>query len=112
MMPQPIFSLPEWFGIYAKHGTMGVELFFVISSFSLCLSMAGHQKEKYPLVGFALRRFFRIAPLFYVMILSTNFFNPAGFPYNWKTILANIFFIFNFFPGYGFQTSIVLPGWT
>ncbi len=112
MMPQPIFMLPDWLGVYVKHGTMGVELFFVVSAFSLCLSMPGHSKEQRPLIGFALRRFFRIAPLFYVMIAVSAFFNPAGFEYTWKSVLANVFFIFNLIPGHGYQTSVVLAGWT
>nr|WP_278524547.1 acyltransferase [Brucella anthropi] len=112
MMPQPIFDLPDWFGVYVKHGTMGVELFFVVSAFSLCLSMPGHSKEQRPLIGFALRRFFRIAPLFYVMIAVSAFFNPAGFEYTWKSVLANVIFVFNLIPGHGYQTSVVLAGWT
>ncbi|MEI4480733.1 MULTISPECIES: acyltransferase family protein [unclassified Phyllobacterium] len=111
-MPQPIMALPSWFDIYIANGTMGVELFFVVSAFSLCLSMPGHVAEERPWLGFALRRFFRIAPLFYVMILVTAFFNPAGFLYNVKTVAANLLFVFNFFPGHGFQTSVVLAGWT
>jgi peptidoglycan/LPS O-acetylase OafA/YrhL len=111
-MPQPAFYLPEWFGVYVTNGVMGVELFFVLSAFSLCLSMPGHAKEERPLLGFALRRFFRIAPLFYLMIVVTYFFNPAGFTFNFNTLLANVFFIFNFIPGHSYQTSLVIAGWT
>ncbi|MEJ5084849.1 acyltransferase family protein [Brucella pseudogrignonensis] len=112
MMPQPNFILPDWVGLYVKQGAMGVELFFVVSAFSLCLSMPGHAKEQRPLIGFALRRFFRIAPLFYLMIAVSAFFNPAGFEYTWKSVLANVFFVFNLIPGHGYQTSVVLAGWT
>ncbi|WP_033316167.1 acyltransferase [Pseudochrobactrum sp. AO18b] len=112
MMPSPNFILPEWFGVFIKNGTMGVELFFVVSAFSLCLSMPGHAKEERPILGFALRRFFRIAPLFYIFVIISSFFNPAGVEYSYKTILANLFFVFNLFPGSGYQTSVVLSGWT
>jgi peptidoglycan/LPS O-acetylase OafA/YrhL len=112
MMPQPRLELPSWFDIYVTKGVMGVELFFVVSAFSLCLSMPRHSGEERPLLGFALRRFFRIAPLFYLMIIVTAFFNPANFAYNWTSIAANMLFIFNFVPGHGYQTSVVLAGWT
>lgn len=112
MMPQPRMELPDWFDIYVTKGVMGVELFFVVSAFSLCLSMPRHAGEERPQLGFALRRFFRIAPLFYLMIIVTGFFNPADFAYNWKSIAANMLFIFNFIPGHGYQTSVVLAGWT
>lgn len=112
MMPQPRLELPSWLDIFVTKGVMGVELFFVVSAFSLCLSMPTHAGEARPLLGFALRRFFRIAPLFYLMIVFTAFFNPASFAYNWKSILVNVLFVFNFVPGHGFQTSVVLAGWT
>ena len=64
------------------------------------------------MIGYALRRFFRIAPLFYILIIFTYFYNPAGFTFDWKSILANVLFIFNLFPGHSYQTSLVLAGWT
>ncbi|MFD2056546.1 acyltransferase family protein [Mesorhizobium calcicola] len=111
-MPSPALVLPWWLEPFVKSGIMGVNLFFLVSAFSLCLTMPKHENEARPYLGFLLRRFFRIAPLFYVMVVFTYFYNPAVFPYNWKTILANASFIFNFVPGYGYQTSIVLAGWT
>ncbi|MEI9417090.1 acyltransferase family protein [Mesorhizobium sp. Cs1321R2N1] len=122
-MPQPRMELPAWFEIYVANGVWGVQLFFVVSTFSLCLMQPSHAGERRPLLGFALRRFFRIAPLFYLLIgvtlLSlvqpvTNIFNfnPAGFFINARTILSNVTFAFNLVPGYGHQTSLVLAGWT
>src|SRR4051812_26086677 len=47
-------------------GQMGVQLFFVASAYTLCLS-ASRRAE--PTKNFYLRRFFRIAPLYYFAIV-------------------------------------------
>lgn len=122
-MPQPSIELPPWFDLYIANGVWGVQLFFVVSTFSLCLMQPSHADEQRPLLGFALRRFFRIAPLFYLLVTFTllsvfeparDIFNtnPAGFNLNVSTFLTNVTFIFNLVPGYGHQTSLVLAGWT
>ncbi|MER9587107.1 acyltransferase family protein [Mesorhizobium sp. M0276] len=121
-MPQPGMEMP-WFDLYIAHGVWGVQLFFVVSTFSLCLMQPSHADEDRPLLGFALRRFFRIAPLFYLLVAFTllsvfepmrDFFNtnPSGFALNIGTFLTNVTFVFNLVPGYGHQTSIVMAGWT
>jgi peptidoglycan/LPS O-acetylase OafA/YrhL len=122
-MPQPGMELPYWFDLYVANGVWGVQLFFVVSTFSLCLMQPSHAGEQRPLLGFALRRFFRIAPLFYLFVAITllSLFkpvrdvfntNPAGFDLNVSTFLTNVTFIFNLVPGHGHQTSLVLAGWT
>lgn len=51
----------------AQHG---VQLFFIVSALTLFMSMKERSNsEKYPYLNFFIRRFFRIAPLFYVAIL-------------------------------------------
>jgi len=69
MLPSPRLQVAPFLDLFVVNGTMGVDLFFVVSAFSLCLSMPVHDREVRPMLGFALRRFFRIAPLFYLMIL-------------------------------------------
>jgi peptidoglycan/LPS O-acetylase OafA/YrhL len=50
-------------------GAAGVQLFYVVSAYSLCLSFAQRQRsEARPLRNYLLRRFFRIAPLFWLAI--------------------------------------------
>ncbi|PZV40539.1 acyltransferase family protein [Mesorhizobium kowhaii] len=115
LMPNPRFVLPWWPQTLAQSGVMGVNLFFLVSAFSLCLTMPKHDSEQRPYLGFMLRRFFRIAPLFYALIglaCLSHWFNPAGLPYNYKTILANLTFVFNFTPGLGYQSSVLFAGWT
>ncbi|WP_095091396.1 acyltransferase family protein [Mesorhizobium sophorae] len=112
LMPNPRFVLSWWPETLVRSGVMGVNLFFLVSAFSLCLTMPKHDNEQRPYLGFMLRRFFRIAPLFYAVVIFSYWWNPAGLPYNLKTILANLTFIFNFIPGRGYQTSIIFAGWT
>ncbi|MCX6727020.1 MAG: acyltransferase [Candidatus Shapirobacteria bacterium] len=65
------YSLP--FKSLLDHGTLGVQLFFIISAFTLCLSFNQKlQFEKHPILNFYLRRFFRIMPLF---LLATIFYH-------------------------------------
>lgn len=110
MLPSPRLQVAPFLDVFVVNGVMGVELFFVVSAFSLCLSMPVHDREAHPMLGFALRRFFRIAPLFYLMILVMCIHNFSGVVIDGKSILLNLTFVFNLVPGY--QTSLVPAGWT
>jgi peptidoglycan/LPS O-acetylase OafA/YrhL len=110
MLPSPRLPVAPFLDLFVVNGTMGVDLFFVVSAFSLCLSMPVHDREVRPMLGFALRRFFRIAPLFYLIILVMCIHNFSGVNIDGKSILLNVTFLFNLVPGY--QTSIVPAGWT
>lgn len=96
---------------------MGVTMFFVVSAFSLCYMMPRHKREARPLVSFYLRRFFRIAPLFYFMIATTLFYHAQfmGVPLDYwaaksEALVASVFFVFNFLPGQ--QLGVVWASWT
>ena len=66
---QSIDNSPSFLTTLTYQGAMGVQLFYMISAFTLFLSLANRKKtEKKPLVNFFIRRFFRIAPLFYCAI--------------------------------------------
>lgn len=110
MLPSPRLQVAPFLDLFVVNGTMGVDLFFVVSAFSLCLSMPVHDREVRPMLGFALRRFFRIAPLFYLIIVVMCIHNFSGVKIDGKSILLNMTFLFNLVPGY--QTSIVPAGWT
>jgi peptidoglycan/LPS O-acetylase OafA/YrhL len=60
--------------MYAFTGQRGVQLFYIVSAFTLCYSLDNRKKEHHPLTNYFLRRFFRIAPLFYIAI-GLNFFS-------------------------------------
>lgn len=98
-------GVPRW-AWFIKFGGIGVMLFFVVSAFSLCYSMKLHRDKS--TTAFYIRRLFRIAPLFYVLLI----FQLWRFPDQLQlaALLANVSFIFNFIPK--FHESIVWGGWT
>jgi peptidoglycan/LPS O-acetylase OafA/YrhL len=60
----------------AEEGHEGVELFFLISALTLFFSLdARRRSERRPNLNFFIRRFFRIAPLFYVGALFYFWFD-------------------------------------
>jgi peptidoglycan/LPS O-acetylase OafA/YrhL len=104
----------------ADYGQIGVQLFFVASAYTLCFSQVKRQSESQSLIAFFIRRFFRIAPLYYFAIIwyfSTDPFanilkiiNVTYFRYDFGGVLANIFFLHGFVPSA--NNNIVPGGWS
>ncbi len=100
-------------------GQMGVQLFFVASALTLCLSMQARQDPA--LANFYLRRVFRIAPLYYLGI-ATYFAwgtlknvaiqgHAAPPPqYDLLGVLSNLLFVHQFYEPA--NNSIVPGGWS
>lgn len=64
-------TYPSWLQVITAVdvGPRGVQLFYVVSAFTLCLSFSKRKNsENHPLRNFYIRRFFRIAPLFYLAV--------------------------------------------
>ncbi len=59
-------------------GQRGVQLFYIVSAFTLCMSLDRKQNEHHPLANYFIRRFFRIAPLFYVVVLANLFLRQVA----------------------------------
>lgn len=98
-------------------GGHGVGLFFVASSLTLFLSMsARNKKEEKPILKYFIRRFFRIAPLFYSGIivyalikgLGPNYYAPNGI--HWHHFLLTATFLNGWFPDT--INAIVPGGWS
>lgn len=104
-------AVPPAFSFIAADFGKGVHLFFVLSAFSLMhstehtLHRASWAKEYF------VRRFFRIAPLFYcilaIMVLWPAF-KAQHLTVSLSTLLLNLTFTFGFAP----WTGIVWAGWT
>ena len=111
-IPQPSLPVPSVFIPLIEKGGYGVTLFFVISAFTLCLSIDNRKDESNKTIKFYLRRFFRIAPLFYFMLIVHLLNNYLSYNhlFSRKEILLNISFLYNFYP-LGAE-SIVWAGWT
>ena len=107
--------------ILSKYGQMGVQLFFVASAFTLCLSFSKRKDEHAPVLAFYIRRFFRIAPMYYLgiagyCILRTliNYVNSGEVivpgQYTPINIMANALFFHGVYePG---NNNIVPGGWS
>lgn len=104
--------LPEALYGFIMLGRSGVMLFFVISAFSLCLTMPRHMRQEAPLTSFYISRIFRIAPLFFFMLAFSLWrdWDVYGVIHDIPTLILNTTFLYNFSPTH--QFSIVWAGWT
>lgn len=98
-----INSFPISLKNFVYAGKYGVQLFFVISGFTLFYTLTNHKKDT---GNFYLRRFFRIAPAYYLAILFYSWYNQT-----WGVgELLNFTFLHGFSPSY--INSIVPSGWS
>jgi peptidoglycan/LPS O-acetylase OafA/YrhL len=100
-----------------SEGTLGVQLFYVMSAITLGMSWDSRSnRESSPVRNFFLRRAFRIVPMFYVAIilylctrgLAANYWAPDGI--KWSYVLLTATFLNGFHP----ETinSVVPGGWS
>lgn len=100
-----------------SNGGRGVQLFFIVSALTLCMSWFSRSvHENMPIRNFFIRRFFRIAPLFYIAMvfyiilygLMPRYWAPNDI--EWWHILLTVFFL----NGFHSETihSIVPGGWS
>lgn len=118
---QPLVGLPLLLDGLAKYGQTGVQLFFIASAYTLCLSFDGRGDEPRPLLSFYLRRLFRIAPLYWLAIavygslhLALQWRAAASplvlEPYTFVNVAANALFVHGFVPAA--NNNIVPGGWS
>lgn len=100
-------------------GAKGVQLFFVVSAFTLFLSyQTRQQNETHTARNFFIRRFFRIAPLYYIGIayyLLQDGFAPRFWlgndqPISWLNIASNFGFAHGINPYW--MLGVVPGGWS
>ncbi len=97
------------------NGRMGVQLFFIISSFTLMLSFDRRIGEKNGTFNFFIRRFFRIAPMYYLAIIAitVNYIHIGKYNFDILTTpwyVSNFLFLNTLTP-YWIKT-IVPGGWS
>lgn len=111
-------SYESAFGIsnlLAPYGSLGVQLFFIISGFTMLLTF-GSQFSSSIVGAFYIRRIARIVPLFWIAIfgylwldgLSTRFWAPNGI--HWSEIISTFLFLNGFMPQA--INAIVPGGWS
>jgi peptidoglycan/LPS O-acetylase OafA/YrhL len=113
LITQPNAIAPQWIRPLTGSGGSGVMLFFALSAFTLCMSMRTRGvDEETPVLNYFIRRFFRIAPLFYVWMIIT-FIRDVLLFHVWQSpaeVLRSALFIFNFIPGH--EQGYVWASWT
>jgi peptidoglycan/LPS O-acetylase OafA/YrhL len=110
LVPSPSLSLPPVFDRIVPMGGMGVSLFFILSAFSLLYSHEGSSKGRGWIQIYLIKRIFRIAPLFWFMLVLYRILPVFQLPSNTIIFLKNIFFVYNFSPET--YQSLVGAGWT
>ena len=87
-----VFMFPYIGKFINRYGPGGVQLFFMLSAFTLfSSSKRRYTTDKYPRIDFYIRRFFRIYPLYAIAILAYTW----GAPF-WLTVeklFLNLFFM-------------------
>lgn len=104
-------------GEISRYGRMGVQLFFIASAFTLCYTFENRPNE--PIRNFYIRRYFRIAPLYYLgIILYVSYWSIRGIhggngipdQYTTTNILANFLLLNGLYPPA--NNNIVPGGWS
>lgn len=113
LIPQPNLVIPSFIApLLINGGYAGVSLFFILSAFSLCFALDSRRREPKLLKRFYVRRFFRIAPLFYLMLFIYWIRDAAmlGVTHPISEVLINASLLFNLTPAY--ITGFVWASWT
>jgi len=116
---QGIVKLPHALSVFLSLGARGVQLFFIASAFTLFRSYTQRNRnEKSPVKNFFIRRFFRIAPIYYLGILYYLIRITYNLPY-WQgnqIVITKFNIISNFFYCNGLSpywiNSVVPGGWS
>lgn len=118
---QSISGLPAWLYNISYFGKYGVQLFFVMSAYTLCLSWSNRKQESNQTFKYFIRRYFRIAPLYYfgivfygiLFLLRQNGYIHTfllNTDYSFVKVLANVTFTHSLSPAT--VHSVVPGGWS
>jgi len=105
-------ALAKWPMFLLSQLGMGVPFFFMLSSFSILYSLRNITLSQSAIRNYFLRRFFRLAPLYYCMILVYCVFYYCNFKtiVTLQEVILNLTFSFSF-STYNYQ-GIVWAGWS
>ncbi len=96
------------------YGKMGVQLFFIASAYTLCLSSHYKEQEQNHISKFYIRRYFRIFPIYYIGIIGyyllNLFVNHNVDNYTFENVIPNVLFIHGLVPAA--NNTIVPGGWS
>lgn len=110
----------SWEMRFIGQGAEGVGLFFILSALTIGLSWDWRKtQDQNPRYAFWARRFWRIVPLFYLVLVATPLLTQGQLkfapplmatPFTWRNFLAHITFVFGWIPAY--QNSWIGVEWS
>lgn len=114
-------DLPAWLASVALFGRFGVQLFFIASAYTLCLSADRKFGRPGALRAYAIHRYLRIAPVYYlaiplyalvgaVVLASRSGALAVPEQYTWMNVLSNLTFTHGLYPPA--NNTIVPGGWS
>lgn len=108
----PGLAVPEQLHFMRNYFGFAVPLFYIVSAFGLCVGYAGRLSSPGEVSGYLRRRFFRIAPLFYTMIViyAAYLYLEYGAVPDLSLILSSVLFVFNMIPQH--VTGHVWASWS
>lgn len=106
----------KWLDGALAYGARGVQLFFFISALTMCYMWKKREGEANPIQNFYIRRFLRIAPLFWLTVPvyllinghGASYWAPEGISYD--LVLLTMTFLHGFWPSS--INSVVPGGWS
>ena len=108
---------PEFIRLFIYNGHLGVQMFFIVSAYTLMMSHQNRIGEDHATRKFFIRRFFRIAPMYYLAMIFTtlqfldwNFGNFVWNDFPKKAFVTNLFFVNALSPST--INNYVIGGWS